>query len=677
MGPHGICIGATGSGKSEMLRTLVPGARAVAPARGPEHGARRLQGRRGVRAVRGPAARRRASSTTWPTTRSSTERARASIDGEVRAPPAAAARRRHSPSITHYRELRRERPDLAPLPHLLVVIDEFGELLTARAGVRRPAAHDRADRALDRRAPAAVQPAHRGRQAARPRHLPVVPDRAAHLLARRSPSVVLDTPDAFHLPAVPGYGYLKVDTTVYRRFRAGYVSGPGRRRRDLGPRAATDRRRPSAAARPATTASGAGQRGRRAGSSAASRSWPGRRSAGRWSTSASTGCGGGAGARSRRCGCPRCPSGSALLGARARRRATWQRCVAASRWSCRRPARRPGPPAAGALGARPDARGRSRRRVIGAPQTGAQHRSCARSPPRSPSPAHPAQVSRLRDGPHRWRAAPHRGLPARRRRRDPVPAGTSCVRLLEELRGDARAARGGVPRPRASTRWRCCATEHAAGRIPELVSADVVLLVDGVGAAAQRLRGARGPARRRCCSAAAASASTWSLAMTRWNDLRMAQQPLIGTRSSCGSTTRPTRSIDRKLNAHAHVPASRAALLTDDKLFAQVALPVLERRRRTTDARWAPALEALARSVRRGVGRARPRRADPAAARRPVDPSDLPDAFDEPDAAPLRPASGHHGAGAARPRNRRPAPARARRPRAAAARPCCAPSSRP
>ena len=27
MGPHGICIGATGSGKCEMLRTLIPRSR--------------------------------------------------------------------------------------------------------------------------------------------------------------------------------------------------------------------------------------------------------------------------------------------------------------------------------------------------------------------------------------------------------------------------------------------------------------------------------------------------------------------------------------------------------------------------------------------------------------------------------------------------------------------------
>jgi S-DNA-T family DNA segregation ATPase FtsK/SpoIIIE len=37
-------------------------------------------------------------------------------------------------------------------------------------------------------------------------------------------SVVLDTTDAFHLPALPGYAYLKVDTSVYTQFRASYVS---------------------------------------------------------------------------------------------------------------------------------------------------------------------------------------------------------------------------------------------------------------------------------------------------------------------------------------------------------------------------------------------------------------------------------------------------------------------
>ena len=60
-----------------------------------------------------------------------TVRARASLQGEVVRRQQQLKDADSSPSITHYRELRRERPDLPPMPHLFVVIDEFGELLTA------------------------------------------------------------------------------------------------------------------------------------------------------------------------------------------------------------------------------------------------------------------------------------------------------------------------------------------------------------------------------------------------------------------------------------------------------------------------------------------------------------------------------------------------------------------
>src|SRR5581483_5067561 len=39
---------------------------------------------------------------------------------------------------------------------------------------------------------------------------------------------VLGVPDAYELPPIPGMGYLKVDTTVWERFRAALVSGPYR-----------------------------------------------------------------------------------------------------------------------------------------------------------------------------------------------------------------------------------------------------------------------------------------------------------------------------------------------------------------------------------------------------------------------------------------------------------------
>ena len=60
-----------------------------------------------------------------------TERARASITGEVIRRQELLKAAGSSPSISHYRELRRSRPELPPLPNLLIVIDEFGELLTA------------------------------------------------------------------------------------------------------------------------------------------------------------------------------------------------------------------------------------------------------------------------------------------------------------------------------------------------------------------------------------------------------------------------------------------------------------------------------------------------------------------------------------------------------------------
>ena len=130
MGPHGLCVGATGSGKSEMLRTLVA---ALAISHPPEDLAMILVDYKGGAAF--------APFTDLPHVAGIidnladdaglTERARASIAGEVVRRQQVLRDAGSSPSITHYRELRATRPDLPPLPHLLLVIDEFGELLTA------------------------------------------------------------------------------------------------------------------------------------------------------------------------------------------------------------------------------------------------------------------------------------------------------------------------------------------------------------------------------------------------------------------------------------------------------------------------------------------------------------------------------------------------------------------
>ena len=44
--------------------------------------------------------------------------------------------------------------------------------------------------------------------------------------------IVLGAPDAYELPAQPGNGFLKVDTSGMTRFKAAYVSGQAAARRD-------------------------------------------------------------------------------------------------------------------------------------------------------------------------------------------------------------------------------------------------------------------------------------------------------------------------------------------------------------------------------------------------------------------------------------------------------------
>ena len=133
-------------------------------------------------------------------------------------------------------------------------------------------------------------------------------------------AVVLDTPDAFHLPAIPGYGYLKVDTSVYRRFRAG-LRLRARCRGDGAPPADSDAGRPQPLLLPTYN----GLTRPDAGEHAEERAAAARRRAARWSTSASTGCARRT-ARSRPVWLPPLPSRLALSpGPVGRRRTAGQR----------------------------------------------------------------------------------------------------------------------------------------------------------------------------------------------------------------------------------------------------------------------------------------------------------------------------------------------------------------
>ncbi len=225
MGPHGLCIGATGSGKSEVLRTLVLTLAVLHP---PERLSMVLVDYKGGATFAGlermPHCAAMISNLCDDT--GLIDRLQDALFGEM-------TRRQRIlaggklPNITEY-NLRREDGDGAcqePMPNLFVVVDEFGELLTAQPDfIELLLAVGRIGRSIGMHLLLASQRLEEGR-------LRGLESFLSYRLGLRTFNVgesraVLGVGDAYELPPIPGSGYLKVDTTIFNRFKAGYVSGP-------------------------------------------------------------------------------------------------------------------------------------------------------------------------------------------------------------------------------------------------------------------------------------------------------------------------------------------------------------------------------------------------------------------------------------------------------------------
>ncbi|GGV58384.1 type VII secretion protein EccC [Streptomyces longisporoflavus] len=228
MGPHGLCVGATGSGKSELLRTLVL---ALAATHSPEDLALVLVDYKGgatfapfteLPHVAGVI-------TNLENQAELVERVHTSLAGEVKRRQQVLKDAGNVADIGHYAALRAKQPELEleALPHLFVVIDEFGELLTAKPDfIDLFLSIGRIGRSIGVHLLLSSQRIEGGKLKGLETYL-------SYRLGLRTFSAdesrtVLDTVDAFHLPPLPGFGYLKVDTSTYERFKAGYVSGPYR-----------------------------------------------------------------------------------------------------------------------------------------------------------------------------------------------------------------------------------------------------------------------------------------------------------------------------------------------------------------------------------------------------------------------------------------------------------------
>ena len=608
MGPHGICIGATGSGKSELLRTLILG---LALTHSPDDLSMILVDYKGGAAF-APFARLPHVAGIIDNLADDpqlTERARSSIQGEVVRRQRLLKDAGNAASIGHYRQMRRERPDLPALPHLFLVIDEFGELLTAEPDfVELLLTIGRIGRSIGVHLLLSSQRIEGGRLRGLDTYLSY--RIGLRTFSEAESAVVLDTPDAFHLPAIPGFGYLKVDTSVYTRFRAGYVSGPVPDPVEAGPRHDDA---PPVLPLPAYDLPDEGLEAEEFDSAEHETPTTGRTLVQAATQRLARGVG-----RTRPVWLPPLPPVLTLGGVLPQ--ADGAGTLRAPMGLLDNPSTQTQSPWMLDL-----TRSGGHVSITGAPQSGRSMflRTLAASLSFTHS---PRQVSiygmdLTGGGLARIEPFPHVGGVATRGHRERL------TRLLEELTG-MLATRERVFRDQGLDSLADMRRQHAQGRLPELPSADVVLLVDGLGALRQDFEDLEPPLAQ-LLERGGSFGIHVVVALSRWNELRMNLQGLIGTRLELKLNDPADSQIARKLSTTLKADQP-GRVLTDDKLFAQVALPLLEE---VDDGDTGEALEQLAReSAARWAGQgAAPIRLLP----EELSPEDLPDAIDEPDAVPL------------------------------------------
>ena len=223
MGPHGLLIGSTGSGKSELLRTLIIGLAAT-------HSSEILNfvlvdfkgGATFLNMDRLP--HTSAVITNLAGELALVDRMRDAINGEV-IRRQELLRESGRASLFDYEKARAAGAPLSPLPTLLVVVDEFSELLASKPEfIDLFVTIGRVGRSLGVHLLLASQRLDEGRIHKVEGHLSYrVALRTFSSMESRS---VIGVSSAYELPTAPGNGFLKIDTTNLVRFKAAYVSGP-------------------------------------------------------------------------------------------------------------------------------------------------------------------------------------------------------------------------------------------------------------------------------------------------------------------------------------------------------------------------------------------------------------------------------------------------------------------
>jgi DNA segregation ATPase FtsK/SpoIIIE, S-DNA-T family len=224
MGPHGLIIGATGSGKSELLRTLVV---SLAITHDPQtlnfvlidfKGGASFADFEALPHVAGVITNLEGDLT-------QVDRVYRSLLGEQLRRQRLLHDAGNLDNIKQYQAKWQMNPDMEPMANLLIIADEFTELI-----VNQPAFLDlfitigRVGRSLGMHLLFATQRLEEGRIRGLEGHL-----RYRICLRTFSASeskTVLGTGDAYYLPSAPGVGYFKVDADLYLMFKTALISVP-------------------------------------------------------------------------------------------------------------------------------------------------------------------------------------------------------------------------------------------------------------------------------------------------------------------------------------------------------------------------------------------------------------------------------------------------------------------
>lgn len=224
MGPHGLIVGATGSGKSELLRTIVSALSITHDPRTLNFVLVDFKGGASF-ADFAPLPHVAGIVTNLQSDLALVDRVYSALLGEQQRRQRLLHEAGNLDNIKQYHTLWQTNPQMEPMPHLMIIVDEFAELIASRSDFLELFVQmGRVGRSLGLYLLFATQRLDEGRIKGLESYL-------RYRICLRTYSAyesktVLEKPDAYYLPSMPGMGYFKVDTDIYELFKAALISAP-------------------------------------------------------------------------------------------------------------------------------------------------------------------------------------------------------------------------------------------------------------------------------------------------------------------------------------------------------------------------------------------------------------------------------------------------------------------